>query len=170
MDSPTKKKVCPKLHPYTYYTNYPSIKLQRQANQKYPNTYKSLQAQPETLIESDPAIKQELNKNPKTQKRKHCLHFLIFQIFFSNFTQLWLSLFFGQILIANQPSWYWNWKSKPLLKIWILSTYLQDKTTGGSRWHCLPRRHQYIKHKNNMHNCDHFKPKFLFISFNPISQ
>ena len=82
MDSPTKKKVCPKLHPYTYYTNYPSIKLKRQANQKYPNTYKSLQAHPETLIESDPAIKQELNKNPETQKRKHCLHFLIFQIFF----------------------------------------------------------------------------------------
>ena len=39
MDSPTKKGVRPKQHPYTYYTNYPSIKLKRQANQKYPNTY-----------------------------------------------------------------------------------------------------------------------------------
>ena len=31
---------------------------------------KSLQAHPETLIESDPAIKQVFNKNPETQKRK----------------------------------------------------------------------------------------------------
>ena len=32
---------------------------------------KSLQTHPETLIESDPAIKQEFNKNPETQKRKN---------------------------------------------------------------------------------------------------
>ena len=32
---------------------------------------KSLQTHPETLIESDPAIKQEFNKNPEPQKRKN---------------------------------------------------------------------------------------------------
>ena len=32
---------------------------------------KSLQTHPETLIESDPAIKQEFNKNPEIQKRKN---------------------------------------------------------------------------------------------------